>query len=564
MTPSPAGHACRAQGDTGPGAARIAADLLGRVVALWLHHRRRMGTPRQLGKYRLLRHLATGGMAEIWLAESPTATVVIKVIAPDRARDRTFVQMFLDEARVAGALYHANIATMYEVGRDGDTYFHAIEYVHGQNARAMVERSLYQRATVPLAVTVGIGTAVANALHYAHERKGTTGEQLDIVHRDVTPSNIMIGWDGVVKLVDFGVALASRRAAETRTGVVKGKLAYMSPEQCRGKKVDRRADVFALGVTLYELSTQRRAFRCGSEYQTMERIVRGDLPAPSTVIKDYPPALEAIIMRALATDLTARWQTAAELAAALEGFRREHGVEEPKAAVARFMRQMFGEPRSPQEDAAAAAAAEARAGTEPPVVAAAEPTGETGASVEPTPPPAPVPTGPMPVVPPPTITTLASAAIAVERPRSVEHPRPVERPDRRRRIAAAAIAAGAIAAAIMTLVLLGGRAGSRAAVGAATSLGAQPTAAPSAPEPAMSSALPDEPPPAPVQPERVVPVADAAVTDVRVPPGDARTRLTRERRPPRARAPKLPEPARTDGERGAAATADADLSSTRY
>ena len=329
----------------------------------------RMSSPggaRQLGRYRLLRHLATGGMAEIWLASIDNARrpdsgpfrfscpdhAVIKVIAPERVNDRTFVQMFLDEARVAATLYHPNIAQLYEVGRDADTYFHAIEYIHGENVRAAIERSLIVRKPTPIAATVAIGRAVAAALHYAHDRNGATGEPLEIVHRDVTPSNIMIGWDGVVKLVDFGVALAAGRAAQTRTGVVKGKLAYMSPEQCRGLKVDRRADVFALGVVLYEVSLQRRAFRGDTEYQTMERIVGGHITPPTKVRPDYPPALERIVMRALAPDLALRYQSAAELGAALAEFQAANQLADGPVAMAEYMRTLFGAPPAPGDDVA--------------------------------------------------------------------------------------------------------------------------------------------------------------------------------------------------------------------
>jgi tRNA A-37 threonylcarbamoyl transferase component Bud32 len=312
---------------------------------------------RRLGRYRLLRHLATGGMAEIWLAtieerrRNDPAHAVIKTIAPERARDRQFVQMFLDEARVAATLHHPNIATLYEVGFENDTYFHAMEYVHGENVRAAIERSLVGRKPTPLAAAVGVGRSIAAALHYAHERRGATGEPLDIVHRDVTPSNIMIGWDGVVKLVDFGVALAAGRAQRTRTGVVKGKLAYMSPEQCRGLKADRRTDVFALGVVVYELSLQKRAFRGDSEYQTMERIVRGDLMPPRKVKPDYPPALEAIVLRAMATDLKERYATAAELGDALAAFAKAEGLAEGAEVGTEYLRGLFGEAPAVGDDA---------------------------------------------------------------------------------------------------------------------------------------------------------------------------------------------------------------------
>ena len=305
-------------------------------------------------------------MAEIWLAALDTTRrhdsgpfrfscpthAVIKVIAPDRVKDRQFVQMFLDEARVAATLHHPNIAQLYEVGFEEGTYFHAIEYVHGENVRSAIERSLIVRKPTPVGATVAIGRGIAAALHYAHERKGATGEPLEIVHRDVTPSNIMIGWDGVVRLVDFGVALAVGRAAQTRTGVVKGKLAYMSPEQCRGLKADRRTDVFALGVVMYEVSLQKRAFRGDSEYQTMERIVRGQLMPPSEVNRDYPPALEAIVLKAVATDVNKRYQSCAELGAALEQYVASHGVADSPAAMSAHMRAIFGEPPKPGEDVA--------------------------------------------------------------------------------------------------------------------------------------------------------------------------------------------------------------------
>jgi tRNA A-37 threonylcarbamoyl transferase component Bud32 len=334
---------------------------------------------RQLGRYRLLRHLATGGMAEIWLASieerrrNDPAHAVIKVIAPERARDRQFVQMFLDEARVAATLHHQNIATLYEVGFENDTYFHAMEYVHGENVRAAIERSIIVRKPTPLAAAIVVARSIAAALHYAHERRGATGEPLDIVHRDVTPSNIMIGWDGAVKLVDFGVALAAGRAQQTRTGVVKGKLAYMSPEQCRGMKADRRTDVFALGVVLYELSLQKRAFRGDSEYQTMERIVRGDLMPPRQVKPDYPPALEQIVLRAMATDLKERYATAAEMGAALAEFAKSAGLAEGAAVGKEYMRGLFGEPPAPGDDAKGASvdvvSVRGRAPSAPPVPA---------------------------------------------------------------------------------------------------------------------------------------------------------------------------------------------------
>ena len=300
---------------------------------------------RTIGRYRVLKHVATGGMAEIYLAayedRGVTREAVVKVILRERARDRKFVQMFLDEARVSSSFIHPHIAQLFEVGRDADTYFYAMEYVHGDNVRALIERSLRQRVYMPLAVTVAIGIRVAAALHYAHERPSASGQQFNAVHRDVTPSNIMLGFDGAVKLLDFGIARADSRAQMTQSGTVKGKFAYMSPEQCKGLNVDRRTDVFALGIVLYELSTQRRAFRAESDFDTMERIIRGDLIPPHMIHATYPRDLEAILIKALATDPAERYQTAAELEAALTGFQRAQGLATDEAAIAAIMSQLF-------------------------------------------------------------------------------------------------------------------------------------------------------------------------------------------------------------------------------
>ncbi|MEZ4400312.1 MAG: protein kinase [Kofleriaceae bacterium] len=298
-------------------------------------------TVSRLGRYEVIRHLASGGMAEIYLARDGDQVVVVKVIGRDRGGDKKFIQMFLDEARVAATLHHPNIAQMLEVGLQDDTYFLAMEYVDGDTVRALLERSVAGGHRVPRAVCLRIVAAVAAGLHHAHERKGATGEALEIVHRDVTPSNIMVGWDGAVKLLDFGIARANNRAAETQSGTIKGKFAYMSPEQCRGKGVDRRTDVFALGIVMYELTTQRRAFRAESDFEAMDRIVKGKLVRPTELDADYPRDLEQILMRALATDADARFPTAAAMADAIDQYARATGQLATDGDVAACMHQVF-------------------------------------------------------------------------------------------------------------------------------------------------------------------------------------------------------------------------------
>ena len=305
----------------------------------------------RLGRYEVIRHLASGGMAEIYLARdtnpAPQAwargseQVVVKVISRDRSHDKKFIQMFLDEARVAATLHHPHIAGMLEVGRQDDTYFLAMEYVDGDTVRALLERAVTTSKRIPLSVCVHIAAATAAGLHHAHERKGATGEPLQIVHRDVTPSNIMLSWDGAVKLLDFGIAQANNRALETQSGTIKGKFAYMSPEQCRGKIVDRRTDVFALGIVLYELTTQRRAFRTDNDFETMDRIVKGKIARPSSFDPTYPLELEAIVMQALATEVEDRYPSAEALRRALEDFATRRGGVATAVDVAACMHDVF-------------------------------------------------------------------------------------------------------------------------------------------------------------------------------------------------------------------------------
>jgi serine/threonine protein kinase len=303
----------------------------------------------RLGRYEVIRHLASGGMAEIYLARDTappswargSEQVVMKVISRDRSHDKKFIQMFLDEARVAATLHHPHIAGMLEVGLQDDTYFLAMEYVDGDTVRALLERAVTTSKRIPLPVCVHIAAAVAAGLHHAHERKGATGEVLQIVHRDVTPSNIMLSWDGEVKLLDFGIAQANNRALETQSGTIKGKFAYMSPEQCRGKVVDRRTDVFALGIVLYELTTQRRAFRTENDFETMDRIVKGKLAQPSSFDPTYPLELEAIVMKALATEVEDRYPSAEALRHALADYATRRGGVATAADVAVCMHDVF-------------------------------------------------------------------------------------------------------------------------------------------------------------------------------------------------------------------------------
>jgi eukaryotic-like serine/threonine-protein kinase len=291
-------------------------------------------------------------MAQIYLARQTglgafERHVVLKTILRERATDQRFVTMFLDEAKLAATLNHQNIAQVYEVDQADGAYFMAMEYVHGENARAILETTLRRGWTVPLELAVMIISGAAAGLHHAHERKGKNGQPLNIVHRDVSPANIMVGYDGSVKVLDFGIAKAEERATKTVGGTIKGKYGYMSPEQCKGKPIDRRSDIFALGICLYELTTLRRAFKGNDDFETMKRIVAGDCVLPSVVVPGYPRELEAIVLTAMASDANARFQTGQEMIEALDAFAVRAKLTGSNTAMGRFMVQLFGSKREP-------------------------------------------------------------------------------------------------------------------------------------------------------------------------------------------------------------------------
>lgn len=303
----------------------------------------------QLGRYQILKQLATGGLADVLLARATGGVegfarhVVIKRIRPEYAREERFVASFLEEARISAALHHQNIVTVHDIGEQDGTYFFAMEYVHGEDVRRLLLRVRERGQLVPLEHVVAIVSATAAGLHHAHEQLGPTGQPLGVVHRDVSPTNILIGYDGSVKLVDFGMARAALRSTKTVTGTLRGQASYMSPEQCCGRTVDRRTDTFSLGIVLYELVTARRLFKGSNEFTTMAAIVEGNVPTPSTLREDVPPALDAIILKALAKDPAHRYQTAEDLRAALEELAREQQLRASNKALADYLLGLFGQ-----------------------------------------------------------------------------------------------------------------------------------------------------------------------------------------------------------------------------
>jgi len=298
-----------------------------------------------IGSYEIIAKLARGGMAELFLARdgSPEGfdkLVVLKKILPRYAENPRYVQLFLDEAKLAAGLDHPHIARVYDMGRaDGHDFF-TMEYVHGQDLRSILRRSERTRKPVPIGLAVQVASTVASALHHAHERLRPDGTLLDIVHRDVSPSNILVSYDGAIKLVDFGVAKATSNSARTRTGAVKGKVAYMSPEQARGGPTDRRSDVFSLGVVLWELVAIRRLFKSENDLATIQSTIHKPPPPLAGERKDCPAELDRIIARALDKEPGTRYQTAQELQRDLETLAREHKLD-PSSIWISYLNDQF-------------------------------------------------------------------------------------------------------------------------------------------------------------------------------------------------------------------------------
>src|SRR5262245_31911395 len=262
-------------------------------------------------------------MAEIFLARGVGAAgveryCVLKRILRDRASAVHFVRMFLDEARLAAQLNHANVAQVYDIGKLGDSYFFTMEYVHGETVRTLLQRARSLRRELPLGGVLTVIAGAAAGLHHAHDRIGIEGRARGIVHREVSPSNLMVSYEGGVKVVDFGVAKAADRVQETRSGTVKGKISYLSPEQCRGSALDRRSDLFSLGIVLWEMLTTERLFKRGSDFENMQAIVGEAVLPPSSLRPEVSPEIDHIVMRLLSKTADERYQDGDELHAAIE------------------------------------------------------------------------------------------------------------------------------------------------------------------------------------------------------------------------------------------------------
>ena len=300
---------------------------------------------RRLGRYVLERRIASGGMADVYLARQvgePGAgrTVALKVLKSEVSTDDDTVRMFLREALVAEAFHHPNLVPVYEVGREGDRLFLAMELVRGVSVATLMLLLAKKGRSIPIPLAARIVVDVLEGLAYAHEALGADGAPLNVVHRDVTPQNILIAEDGVVKLVDFGIARAETALGRTQVARVKGKFSYMSPEQWEpgSQPLDKRADLFSLGVSLYEMSTgSARLFKGSAAPELYKAVVIDTIPPPGTRVQDYPDDLSRVVMKALERDTSRRWPSAQAMRAALGEVMEAHGWEVETATLAKLV-----------------------------------------------------------------------------------------------------------------------------------------------------------------------------------------------------------------------------------
>ncbi len=270
------------------------------------------------GKYLLLERIAIGGMAEVYMAKSFgiegfEKLLAIKRILPTMAEDDDFIEMFVDEAKISGQLNHANIAPIFELGKIGESHYIAMEYVWGKDLLQIMNRFRRLRKKMPPAMVAWVASKMCEALDYAHHKRDRRGQPLNIIHRDVSPQNVLVSYEGEVKVIDFGIAKAASRTTKTQAGVLKGKFGYMSPEQVRGLPIDPRSDIFAVGTCMYEMLTSDRLFMGESDFSTLEKVRNADVRPIQSVVRDIPPQLAQIVMQALQREPADRPQSGAEL-----------------------------------------------------------------------------------------------------------------------------------------------------------------------------------------------------------------------------------------------------------
>jgi serine/threonine protein kinase/DNA-binding response OmpR family regulator len=324
----------------------------------------------RFGQYEILERIASGGMAELFRArfrgaEGFQKIVAVKKILPHIAGDEEFLTMFADEAKLAAQLNHPNIVHIFDLGKiESGGYFIAMEFVDGRDLRSILQLARDTGLRMPVPLAVSIGARVAAALDYAHRRRGDDGRELHIVHRDVSPPNILVSTDGDIKLCDFGIARAASKVSRTESGALKGKVPYMSPEQAWGKGVDQRSDIYSLGAVIFELVAGRRLYRGESEMETLEKVRAGEVVAPSTLNPEVPPAIDAALLKALAREPDGRYANVSEMLRDLEAVLRTYEPPPSSAELAIYVHHL-------ETEEAALKAARAREAEPPPAPAAA-------------------------------------------------------------------------------------------------------------------------------------------------------------------------------------------------
>ncbi len=307
-------------------------------------------SPKRIGRYELRFELASGGMANVYLARAEGAPGFQKLIALKRihshlATEKDYVEMFLDEARIASRITHANVCSVFDFGEADGEYYIAMEYLVGEplsrvQRRVMANADQRSSALLPARMARVIAGA-CEGLHAAHELKDSNGELLRVVHRDVSAENLFVTYDGLVQVVDFGIAHARQRVHHTSAGQVKGTFPYMAPEQMTAAMVDRRVDIWALGAVLWELLTLRRLFLRDTDVNTMYAVLSGEIRPPSDYRKDIPPELDEIVLRALQRNPDERWQTARQMGTALRRFLAKQEELVGPAELADWMGELF-------------------------------------------------------------------------------------------------------------------------------------------------------------------------------------------------------------------------------
>ncbi|HRZ79848.1 MAG TPA: serine/threonine-protein kinase, partial [bacterium] len=304
--------------------------------------------PRSFGKYYLLELINVGGMAEVFKAkmfgvEGFEKIVAIKKILPEVAEDAEFIRMFIDEAKIAVRLQHPNIVQILELGKIEDSYFIAMELVNGKDLKTIRKRLKRVELLMPVEQSAYIISQVCDGLDYAHRKTDDKMNSLNIVHRDISPQNMIVSYEGTVKLIDFGIAKAKSKSTKTQAGMLKGKFSYMSPEQVSGQPIDRRSDIFSLGVVFFEMLTGKRLFLGKNDVETLEKIRKAEVPPPSVFNSSVPPELDRIVLKALSKDRDERYQWASEFSDDLKKFSFSTSKNFSRQDMMNFMSEFFAD-----------------------------------------------------------------------------------------------------------------------------------------------------------------------------------------------------------------------------